>query len=105
MDIGIHDVNAVLVRERRVGAFPCGDAAAAVSERDGRLLHPCGSEPVEEVCFAGYLAFLEVCITKLAYIDLRASAVLNVGNERSRNVVPYLGSCRSRCNRNLHSHN
>jgi hypothetical protein len=28
-----------------------------------------------------------------------------VGNERSRNVVPYLGSCRSRCNRNLHSHN
>lgn len=105
MDIGIHDVNAVLVRERRVSAFPCGDAAAAVSERDGCLLHPCGSEPVEEVCLAGYLAILEVCISKLAYVDLRASAVSDVGNERSRTVVPYLGNCRSRCNRSPHLHN
>lgn len=53
----------VFVLEGRVGAFPCGYSAAAVAQRDEAGLDPCRSEAVEEVCLAGYLIFVEVCVS------------------------------------------
>lgn len=54
-DAAVH-VGAVVVRKRRVCAFPRRDAAAAAAQLQLRVLDPERAEAVEEVCFAGYCA-------------------------------------------------
>lgn len=60
MDIRVNNINAVLVHECCIGAFPSCDATTAVAECDGGLFDPRCTESIEEICFSCYFSILEV---------------------------------------------
>jgi hypothetical protein len=100
--VGSDNVDSVGVGEGRVGAFPGCYAAAAGAQGDGGAFDPSSAEAVEEVGLASYFAALDVCISEFAYVDL-AGISMGVVEWRERGLL-YLGSCRIRCNKILHSH-
>ena len=86
MDFGVVDVDAlaeisrgqgesdvrtyVFVDKGRVRSFPSCDTAAAVAQKNLRRLDPGGAETVNKVCLAGDDAFMEVCVSEFAHVNL-----------------------------------
>jgi len=56
------DVDTILVLESRIRTLPSRDSTATASESYLGVRHPAGSEAVEEICLAGYLAVIHECV-------------------------------------------
>ena len=71
MDIGVDNVNPILVGKCCVGSFPGCDTTTTGTENDGGLFDPSGAKTIEEVSFAGNFTVFKVRVAKLADIYLQ----------------------------------
>lgn len=82
LDGGVDNVDAVVIDEGGVGAFPGGDATAAVAKKQLRRLEPGSAEAVQEVSLAGDDGFVEVGVAKFA--DINLFSLVSIASSHSR---------------------